>query len=106
MLVPGFLGNIQHYRPLETGHTLAWVALPMFAVVWLVAVSIIYTNSRLILAVGLTVGAVSCWICAHVDTSWAGNSFEIVELLLATGLACSYVAWSAASFWKGSKRVR
>jgi hypothetical protein len=21
--------NIQHYRPLETGHTLAWVALPM-----------------------------------------------------------------------------
>ena len=26
VLVPGFLGNIQHYRPLETGHTLAWVA--------------------------------------------------------------------------------
>jgi DHA2 family multidrug resistance protein len=91
VLVPGFLGNIQNYRPLETGHTLAWVALPMFAVVWLVAVSIIYTNSRLILAVGLTLGAVSCWICAHLDTSWAGNSFEIVELLLATGLACTYV---------------
>src|SRR5277367_3927297 len=91
VLVPGFLANIQHYRPLETGHTLAWVALPMFAVVWLVAVSIIYTNSRLILAMGLTLGAVSCWICAHLDTSWAGNSFEIVELLLATGLACSYV---------------
>jgi MFS transporter, DHA2 family, multidrug resistance protein len=91
VLVPGFLGNIQRYRPLETGHTLAWVALPMFAVVWLVAVSIIYTNSRLILAMGLTLGAVSCWICAHLDTSWAGNSFEIVELLLATGLACTYV---------------
>jgi DHA2 family multidrug resistance protein len=91
VLVPGFLGNIQNYRPLETGHTLAWVALPMFAVVWLVAVSIIYTNSRVILAVGLTLGAVSCWICAHLDSSWAGNSFEIVELLLATGLACSYV---------------
>jgi DHA2 family multidrug resistance protein len=63
----------------------------MFAVVWLVAVSIIYTNSRLILAVGLTLGAMSCWICAHLDTSWAGNSFEIVELLLATALACCYV---------------
>ena len=37
VLVPGFLGNIQQYRPLQTGHALAWVALPMFAVVWLVA---------------------------------------------------------------------
>ena len=91
VLVPGFLGNIQRYRPLETGHTLAWVALPMFLIVWLVAVSIIYTNSRLILAVGLTVGALSCWICSHLDTSWAGNSFEKLELVLATGLACAYV---------------
>jgi DHA2 family multidrug resistance protein len=26
-----------------------------------------------------------------VDTSWAGNNFEIVELFLAAGFACSYV---------------
>ena len=91
VLVPGFLSNIQHYRPLETGHTLAWVAVPMFVVVWLVAMSIIHTNSRLILAVGLTLGAASCWVCARVGTSWAGNDFQAVELLLATGLACSYV---------------
>jgi len=91
VLVPGFLGNIKGYRPLETGHTLAWVAVPMFLLVLLVAFSIIYTNSRLILAVGLTVGALSCWACAHLDTSWAGNSFEKLELLLAIGLACSYV---------------
>jgi DHA2 family multidrug resistance protein len=91
VLVPGFLGNVQQYRPLEIGHALAWVAVPMFAVVWLVAVTIIYANSRLILAVGLTIAAVGCWICAHVDSSWAGNSFEIVELLLAAGFAATYV---------------
>src|SRR5579871_2107707 len=33
ILVPGFLGNIHQYRPLETGHALAWVALPMLGVV-------------------------------------------------------------------------
>jgi DHA2 family multidrug resistance protein len=60
-------------------------------VVWLVAAIIIYTDSRLILAVGLTVGAASCWIWAHVDTTWAGTSFQTVELLLAVGLACSYI---------------
>lgn len=91
VLVPGFLGNIQRYRPLETGHTLAWVALPMFVVVWLAAVSIIHTNSRLILAVGLMLGALTCWACAHLDTSWAGSSFERLELVLAVGLACTYV---------------
>jgi MFS transporter, DHA2 family, multidrug resistance protein len=91
VLVPGFLSNIQHYRPLETGHTLAWVALPMFAVVWLVATIIIHGNSRLILALGLTVGAICCWLWSHVDTSWSGNSFEIVELLFSVGLACTYI---------------
>lgn len=91
VLVPGFLANIQHYRPLETGHTLAWVALPMFAVVWLVATIIIYVNSRLVLALGLTVGAICCLRWAHLDTSWSGNSFEMVELLLSLGLACAYI---------------
>jgi len=63
----------------------------MFVLVLFVALTVIQTNSRLILAVGLTTGAVSCWICAHLDSSWAGNNFEVMELLLAAGLACSYV---------------
>ena len=91
VLVPGFLANIQQYRPVETGHALAWVAVPMFAVVWLVAFLIIYTNSRLILTVGLTIAAVTCWVCAHIDSSWSGSSFQIVELVLAAGFACTYV---------------
>ena len=91
VLIPGFLGNVQHYRPLQTGHALAWVALPMFAVVWLVAFLVIHTNSRLTLALGLTIAASSSWICAHLDTSWAGTSFEAIELVLASGFACSYV---------------
>jgi DHA2 family multidrug resistance protein len=91
VLVPGFLGNIPQYRPLETGHALAWVAVPMFAVVWLVAAVVIHTNSRLTLALGLTIVAIGCWICSQLDTSWAGTSFEGVELLLSCGFACSYV---------------
>jgi MFS transporter, DHA2 family, multidrug resistance protein len=91
VLVPAFLGSIQDYRPLEIGHALAWVALPMLAVVWLVAALIVHTNSRLVLTVGLTTAAVSCWFCAHLDSSWAGTSFQIVELVLAIGFACTYV---------------
>ena len=91
ILIPGFLGNIQGYRAAETGHALAWVALPQFAVVWLVAAAIIFTNSRLILATSLTVVAFGSLICAHLDSAWAGASFEAMELVLATGLAGAYV---------------
>ena len=91
VLVPGFLSTIHGYRPLETGYTLAWVALPMLAMVWLVAWLAIYTNSRLTLALGLTVIAVACVICSRVDPAWAGNNFEILELLLALGFAASYL---------------
>jgi len=91
VLVPGFLGNIQEYRALQTGHALAWVAVPMLAVVWLVAWIVNYSNSRLILTLGLTIVAVACWFCAQLDTFWVGTSFNILELVLAAGLACSYI---------------
>ena len=91
VLVPGFLGNIQAYRALQTGQALAWLAVPMLAVVWLVAWMVIYTNSRLILTLGLTVVATACWFCAHVDSSWAGTSFTVLELFLAVGFACTYI---------------
>ena len=91
LLVPAYLANVQRYRPLDTGRTLAWVAIPMFVVVWVVAVVVIHTSSRLILTVGLTVVAVVCWIYSHLDASWAGNSFRPLELLLAAGLACTFI---------------
>jgi MFS transporter, DHA2 family, multidrug resistance protein len=96
LLIPAFLGNTKNYRALQTGQALAWVSVPQFLVVWLVALAVIYTNSRLILAIGLTVTAVACWICAHLDSSWAGISFEAIELVLALALACSYIGLVAS----------
>ena len=63
----------------------------MFAIVWLVALMVIHTNSRLILTLGLTIVAAACWIYAQLDTSWAGSSFAMVELVLSVGLACTYI---------------
>ena len=91
VLIPGFLGNIRDYRALETGQTLAWVALPQLLVVWLIALIIIHTNSRLVMALGFTVIASASWIFSLVDSSWAGTSFQFVELTLTAGLACAYI---------------
>jgi MFS transporter, DHA2 family, multidrug resistance protein len=91
VVIPGFLGNVQRYRTLQTGEALAWVAVPMFVVVWLVAALVIRTDTRLILAVGLAVASAGCWMCSLLDNSWAGTTFETVEVLLAAGFACTYV---------------
>jgi DHA2 family multidrug resistance protein len=60
-------------------------------VVWLVALAIIHGNSRLVMAVGFTVIASASWIFSRIDSSWAGTSFQIVELTLTAGLACAYI---------------
>ena len=91
ILVPGYLNTIQGYRPLETGRALAWVAIPMFAMVWLVAWLAIHTTSRFTLALGLSLVAAAAWMCSRVDAAWAAPNFEPVELLLALGLVASYV---------------
>jgi MFS transporter, DHA2 family, multidrug resistance protein len=43
------------------------------------------------MAVGFTIIASASWTFSHVDLSWAGASFELVELALAAGLACAYI---------------
>ena len=91
VLIPNFLGNVAGYKPLQTGTALAWVAIPMFAVVWLVALLVLYANSRATLAFGFAVAVLASWRYAHLDASWAGTSFETVELVLAAGFACTYI---------------
>ena len=92
VLVPGFLGNIQQYRPLETGHALAWVAVPMFAVVWLVAWLAIHTNSQTDSGAWDSPSSRSAAGSARASILPGRESTSRpVELLLAVGFACSYV---------------
>jgi DHA2 family multidrug resistance protein len=101
VLIPNFLGNVAGYRPLQTGTALAWVAIPMFVVVWLVALLLLYANSRAILTIGFTIAALASWRYARLDTSWAGSSFETVELVLAAGFACTYIGLVANIILEG-----
>jgi DHA2 family multidrug resistance protein len=101
MLIPAFLSTIQQCSPIETGRTLAWVALPLFGVVWIVAVLVVRTHSRVILAAGLATVAVGSWAFTHLDSSWAGNNFQAIELLLSCGFACSFIGLLASIVLEG-----
>jgi DHA2 family multidrug resistance protein len=91
VVIPGYLGNVQRYRALQSGHALAWVAVPEFLFVWLAAIVIVYTNSRLVLATGFGLIAMACWMCARIDSSWSGSNFVSLEVMLAAGIAAAFV---------------
>jgi DHA2 family multidrug resistance protein len=89
--IPGFLGSIQQYRPIQTGAALAWVAAPQFLLVWIVAISTAFIQPRIVMAAGFATVAIACLMAAHADPSWAGASFLTPELVLATGIAAAFV---------------
>ncbi|HWB97102.1 MAG TPA: MFS transporter [Bryobacteraceae bacterium] len=91
LVIPGYLGNVQQYRALQTGASLAWVAAPEFVFVWIAALLTIFINSRIVMAAGFGTIAVAAWLCAHLDSSWSGQSFVLREVLLAAGIALAFV---------------
>ena len=90
--IPGFLGSIAHYRPIQTGAALAWVAIPQFALVWVAAILSFLIQPRIVMAGGFATIAIACWMSARLDSQWAGSTFELPELLLSTGIAVAFVA--------------
>jgi DHA2 family multidrug resistance protein len=90
--IPGFLGSIAQYRPLQTGTTLAWVAIPQFVLVWVAAISAVFIPPRIVMAGGFATIALACWMAAHLDAEWSGASFQLPELMLAMGIAAALVA--------------
>jgi len=92
LVIPSFLGNVQQYRPLQTGEALAWVAAPQFAVVWIAAIASVFIQPRILMAAGFATVAVGCWMGAHVDSSWSGASFYVPGLLLAIGIGVAFVS--------------
>jgi MFS transporter, DHA2 family, multidrug resistance protein len=97
-----FLGNIQGFRALQTGQTLAWVALPQFLatrrtnrntkIVWLVALAIIHTNSRLVMAVGFTA------IGAARSAAVLNGQVRVQALSLAYSDAFLLIGWGIAAY--------
>jgi len=92
LIVPGFLGAIQQYRPIQTGAALAWVAAPQFVIVWVAAILAVFIQPRIVMAVGFTTIAIACWMASRIDSAWAGSSFRMIELALACGIGAAFVS--------------
>jgi DHA2 family multidrug resistance protein len=59
--------------------------------VWLVAIATVFIQPRIVMACGFAIIGTTCWMAAHLDASWAGNSFRHTELLVALGIGVAFV---------------
>ncbi|MEG9433574.1 MFS transporter [Terriglobus sp. ADX1] len=90
VLVPSFLASAQGYSAEQTGPVLLWVAVPQVLVTLFAIILLARLDSRLILALGFALVASGCTVNAHLASSWSGNSFQITQLVLATGEAFAF----------------
>jgi DHA2 family multidrug resistance protein len=85
VLVPSYLTAIRGYRPEQVGPVLLWLAIPEFLAGLLAIYLLGRIDSRLIMAGGFATVAVAALMDSHITSVWAGNSFDISQIVLAMG---------------------
>jgi DHA2 family multidrug resistance protein len=90
-LVPGFLGVVQGYRALETGHVLAWGVIPVLVAGMVAARLMRRVDGRIVAAAGFVLVGVSALWSSALTSAWADVDFLFPLLLLAAGLGVALV---------------
>ncbi|MCW3100805.1 MAG: Permease of the major facilitator superfamily [Chthonomonadaceae bacterium] len=91
LLIPGFLGVIQGYRPLETGRVLLWIVVPQLVLGVCAARLMRRVDGRLVLATGLFLLASACLMNTQLTSAWIGDNFWISQMVIAVGLSLTFV---------------
>lgn len=85
IIVPSsFLAEVQGYRPLQTTPVLLWVALPQLVALPLVVALLNnrIVDCRLVLAVGLALLALACFMGSHLTQAWHREDFYLMQMVL------------------------
>jgi MFS transporter, DHA2 family, multidrug resistance protein len=91
ILLPGYLGTVQGYRPLQTGTVLLWSVLPVLVVGTVAARLMRRLDGRVVGCLGFGVVALACLLDSGLTSSWSGDTFWLPQLILASGLALVFV---------------
>src|SRR5262249_37408022 len=70
-IVAQSLGAVETFRSLAVGKVLAWIAVPQFLLVPLIATLLRWVDPRLILALGLWCVGLACFMASDLTTVWA-----------------------------------
>ncbi|HXK17371.1 MAG TPA: hypothetical protein VNG33_06205, partial [Polyangiaceae bacterium] len=93
VLVPGFLGAVQSYRPRETGRVLGWSVVPVLVAGISAARAMKRVDGRIVMALGLALVGAAGILNFHLTSAWVDQDFLLSQIVLAAGLAAGLVGF-------------
>jgi MFS transporter, DHA2 family, multidrug resistance protein len=91
VLIPQLLA-IHGFEADQIGPALIWTAIPQLPVAFAIAVLLRgNVDSRLIMATGLGLVALACWMNASLTSAWSAENFYRTELLMGAGQSFSFI---------------
>ena len=71
-LLPNYLSQMQGYNAQQTGEVLAWTGLPQLLIIPFVPLLMRRFDARLLVAIGLSLFAASCFLNIDMDQNYSG----------------------------------
>jgi DHA2 family multidrug resistance protein len=94
-LLPQYLANAQGFDAQQSGNVIAWTGLPQLVIIPFVPWLMKRMDSRLIVALGLTIFATSCFMNLHLDSNYAAPQLLVPDITRAIGQALVMTPLSA-----------
>ena len=94
-LLPQYLANSQGFDAEQSGNVIAWTGLPQLLLIPFVPLLMKRFDSRLIVALGLSVFAGSCFMNLHLDSNYAAPQLLVPDIVRALGQALVMTPLSA-----------
>jgi MFS transporter, DHA2 family, multidrug resistance protein len=94
-LLPQYLANAQRFDAQQSGQVMAWTGLPQLFLIPFVPALMKRFDSRLIVGVGLSIFAVSCFMNLHLDRDYAAPQLFYPNVVRAFGQALVMTPLSA-----------
>ncbi len=94
-LLPQYLAESQGFGAQQAGQVMAWTGLPQLLIIPFVPRLMRRVNSRLLVGVGLTIFAASCFLNLHMDRDYAAPQLLVPDIVRAIGQAIAMTPLSA-----------
>ncbi|CAA0108831.1 Multidrug export protein EmrB [Starkeya nomas] len=86
-VLPTYLDQVQGYNAEQIGAVLAWVGLPQLVIIPFMPTLLKRVDARVLVGIGLTIFAVSCFMNTHLSFDDAGDQFMMTNIVRAIGQA-------------------
>ena len=94
-LLPVYLSQMQGYNSEQVGMVLAWTGLPQLVLIPFVPLLMRHIDTRLLVAVGFGLFALSCFMNLEITPDYAGDQLFVPNLVRALGQALVLTPLSA-----------